>query len=397
VTTAVLPALDQSDLAQVATELSAISENLLASYARLARHAERVEGELVLANSELARRVAEVDALRLHLDAVRRALPCGVVVFRADGRVGSVNPRALELLGCDEDEVLGTRGIALLAAATRDEAVREHVLRDGQHRVLAVRRSDMPCGSGSVVTIDDRTEERRLSAELASTSKMVALGTMAGGIAHEVRNPLNAVRGFASLLCRELEGTSRAHRFATRIQQGVDEVDAIVASLLGFAKPERLVREDVDVGTLVAEAVALARREFAADGHAARWTIDVDADASGVHPVRIHADRIKLRHALRNLLANAIQAQPAGGRVAVEVRDLGELVEIRVHDAGTGLAPTVVGRAGEPFLTTRAEGTGLGLALVHAIAAVHGGRFEILPASGPLGGVDARLRIPKKS
>lgn len=313
-TTAVLPALDRSDLAQVATELTAISENLLASYARLARHAERVEGELVVANAELARRVAEVDALRLHLDAVRRALPCGVVVFRADGAIASANPRALELLGCDESDLLVVGG-ALFDAATREEAVCEHARSDGTRRVLAVRRSDMPCGSGSVVTIDDRTEERRLSAELASTSKMVALGTMAGGIAHEVRNPLNAVRGFASLLCRELEGTSRAHRFATRIQQGVDEVDAIVASLLGFAKPERLVREDVDVGALVAEAVALARREYSAGGDADHWILDVDA--SSVH---LHADRIKLRHALRNLIANAIQAQPAGGRVAIEVR-----------------------------------------------------------------------------
>lgn len=388
-TTVALPALEHADLAQVATELSAISENLLASYGRLARHAERVEGELVVANAELARRVAEVDALRLHLDAVRRALPCGVVVFRADGSVASANPRALELLGCEEPDLSRTGG-SLLAAATREESLHEHDLRDGTRRVLAVRRSPMPCGTGSVVTIDDRTEERRLTAELASTSKMVALGTMAGGIAHEVRNPLNAVRGFASLLCRELDGTSRAHRFATRIQQGVDEVDAIVASLLGFAKPERLVREDVDVAELVGESVALALQELS--GEARRWTVETRVEV----PV-LRADRIKVRQALRNLVANAIQSQPTGGRVVVEVRDSGDAVELRVHDAGPGLAPALRGRAGEPFLTTRAEGTGLGLALVHAIAAVHGGRFEILGAPGPLGGADARLRIPKKS
>lgn len=388
-TTVALPALEHADLAQVATELSAISENLLASYGRLARHAERVEGELVVANAELARRVAEVDALRLHLDAVRRALPCGVVVFRADGSVASANPRALELLGCEESDLARTGG-SLLAAATREESLHEHDLRDGTRRVLAVRRSPMPCGTGSVVTIDDRTEERRLTAELASTSKMVALGTMAGGIAHEVRNPLNAVRGFASLLCRELDGTGRAHRFATRIQQGVDEVDAIVASLLGFAKPERLVREDVDVAELVGESVALALQELS--GEARRWTVETRVEV----PV-LRADRIKVRQALRNLVANAIQSQPTGGRVVVEVRDSGDAVELRVHDAGPGLAPALRGRAGEPFLTTRAEGTGLGLALVHAIAAVHGGRFEILGAPGPLGGADARLRIPKKS
>lgn len=389
-TAAVLPAIDGRDLAQVATELTAISQNLLASYGRLARHAERVEGELVVANAELARRVAEVDALRAHLDAVRRALPCGVVVYRADGAIASANPRALELLGCDEAD-LARNGVAeLLAAATRDESIHVHEGRDGARRVLALRRSDLPSDGGVVVTVDDRTEERRLSAELASSSKMVALGTMAGGIAHEVRNPLNAVRGFASLLTRELDGASRAHRFASRIQQGVDEVDAIVASLLGFAKPEKLVRETFDVAALVAESVALARGEIRGDS--TRWTIDVDTA-----PIALRADRIKLRHALRNLVANAVQAQPHGGRVVVEARATDGHVEFRVHDAGPGLAAVVRGRAGEPFLTTRAEGTGLGLALVHAIASVHGGRFEVLSAPGPLGGADARLRIPTKN
>lgn len=389
--TAVLPSLEREDLARVATELTAISESLLASYGRLARHAERVESELVVANMELARRVAEVDALRLHLDAVRRALPCGVVVLLADGAIASANPRALELLGCDELALLRD-GSEVLAAATSDESVREHVLADRTRRVLAVRRSPLPgpVVGGAVITIDDRTEEQRLSAELASTSKMVALGTMAGGIAHEVRNPLNAVRGFASLLCREIDAASRSHRYARRIQQGVDEVDAIVASLLGFATPEKLVRETVPTEALVAESVSLALQEQSA--RADLWSIETQLD---VAVLRI--DRIKMRQALRNLVANAMQSQPNGGRVVVVVREIDDALELRVHDAGPGLASHLRGRVGEPFLTTRAEGTGLGLALVHAIAAVHGGRFEILGLPGPLGGADARIRIPRKS
>ncbi len=383
-------AVDRADLAQVATELTAISENLLASYARLARHAERVEGELVVANAELARRVAEVDALRLHLDAVRRALPCGVVVFRAGGAVASANPRALELLGTTEAELTRTGGGILLATASRVEVVHELDLPDGTHRVLAVRRADIPHSDegGSVVIVDDRTEERRLAAELSSRSKMAALGTMAGGIAHEVRNPLNAVRGFASLLTRELDGTTRAHRFAQRICQGVDEIDAIVESILSFAAPNKLVRETFDAATLVAEAVALARRDdprAAADTE--RWHIETH-----VAVTVLRADRIKLRQALRNLVANAIQAQPSGGRVVVEVREVGAEAVLRVNDAGPGLAPHLRDRAGEPFLTTRDEGTGLGLALVHAIAAVHGGRFDIR-SPGPLGGADATIRF----
>jgi signal transduction histidine kinase len=122
-----------------------------------------------------------------------------------------------------------------------------------------------------------------------------------------------------------------------------------------------------------------------------RWVVETNI---GVAELR--ADRIKLRQALRNLLANAVQAQPTGGRVVVDVRAALDSVELRVQDAGPGLAPHLRDRAGEPFLTTRAEGTGLGLALVHAIAAVHGGRFDI-HSPGALGGTDAILTIPWKS
>ncbi len=385
------PNVNPGDLAQVATELTAISENLLASYGRLARHAERVEGELVVANAELALRVSQVDALRLHLDAVRRALPCGVVVFRADGSVASANPRALELLGVTEDELHRAAGRELLAGASRTELVRALDLPDGTHRVLAVRRADIPHSDegGSVVIVDDRTEERRLSSELASRSKMAALGTMAGGIAHEVRNPLNAVRGFAALLIRDLDGTTRAHRFAQRICQGVDEIDAIIESMLGFASPEKLAREAFDAAALVAEAVELALRDDPrAAANTERWSVETH-----VAVATIRGDRIKLRQALRNLVANALQAQTEGGRVVVDVHEVSGDVVLRVHDAGPGLAAHLHGRAGEPFLTTRAEGTGLGLALVHAIASVHGGRFDIR-SPGPLGGADATLQFP---
>jgi signal transduction histidine kinase len=287
----------KTDVGDIVSQLSAVAETLRSSYARLEKRAERVERDLVVANSELARRVEEVESLR--------------------------------------------------------------------------------------------TEERRLEAKLASSSKLAALGTMAAGIAHEVRNPLNAVRGFAELLRDELEPGRRAHRFAARICDGVDEIDGIVRSLLGLAATDRLAREAIEPAELLRQAVAAARSEACEPSDADRWSIVTRVDCAG-----FRADSVKLRHAIKNLVANAVQAQPNGGRVAVEIRDADGWVEIRVHDAGPGLDASLRGRAGEPFLTTRAEGTGLGLALVHAIAAVHGGTFEIGPDPGPLGGADARLRIP---
>ena len=380
-----------SELGDITSQLSAISESLLASYARLERRAERVERDLVVANLELARRMYEVDALRAHLDAVLCALPCGVIVRSADGAIASANPAAGALLASSEEELRRTGRHPVLDDAPADGVVREHVLADGVRRALAVRRSPVRpgAGGGSVMIVDDRTEERRLEAKLASSSKMAALGTMAGGIAHEVRNPLNAVRGFAELLRIELDQEERAHRFASRICDGVDEIDAIVKSLLGFAAPEKLTRENIDPEQLVLQAISAARQEACPPERAESWTIRASVDC----PV-FRADPIKLRQALKNLVANALQAQPAGGTVAVEICCANSVIELRVHDAGPGLPEALRDRAGEPFLTTRAEGTGLGLALVHAIAAIHCGSFEIGADPGPLGGADVRLHIP---
>jgi two-component system, NtrC family, sensor histidine kinase HydH len=101
-----------------------------------------------------------------------------------------------------------------------------------------------------------------------------------------------------------------------------------------------------------------------------------------------------VRQALRNLVANALQAQPEGGVVAVSIAlDAGDVV-LRVQDAGPGIPNHLRARIAEPFFTTRAEGTGLGLALVHSIAELHGGRLEISSAAAPLGGADVAFRIP---
>ena len=386
-----LPPADAGELGDITSQLSAISDNLLASYARLERRAERVERDLLVANLELARRMEEVDSLRAHLDAVLRALPCGVIVRDARGAVASANPAASTLLAASEEELKRAGRHPVLDDAPADGIVREHALGDGVRRSLALRCSPVraEAGGGSVVIVDDRTEERRLEAKVASSAKMAALGTMAGGIAHEVRNPLNAVRGFAELLRLELDPSERAHRFATRICEGVDEIDGIVKSLLGFAAPEKLVREVVDPEELALQAIASARLEASSADRTERWTVRTSIQC----PV-FRADPIKLRQALKNLVANALQAQPAGGEAAVEIRHADGVIEMRVHDAGPGLSDALRARAGEPFLTTRSEGTGLGLALVHAIAAVHGGSIEFSADPGPLGGADVRLRIP---
>lgn len=372
----------------IVESLQQIQRTLLSSYTHLAERAERVEVELVATNAELARKVAELDATRAHLEAILHALPTGVVVRDENDRIVRANESACRILGTSCDELVGrAEHEGLRGRSARGES-QQYTRADGESRTIASRWSAIQSG-GSVEILDDRTEIEHLQERLHAQSKMAALGNMAGGIAHEIRNPMNAVRGFAELLRRELPPDAKAQRFAARICEGVDEADQIIASMLTFANPERLALELVDANELCEAAITAAKRVLPESAPGKEWRI---VSSTSVPPFR--ADRIKVRQALRNLIANALQAQPDGGAVSVSIDLVDNDVRFCVQDAGPGIPPALRARVAEPFFTTRAEGTGLGLALVHSIAELHGGRLEVSPCSAPMGGADIAFRIP---
>ncbi|NOT30745.1 MAG: hypothetical protein HOP15_09895 [Planctomycetes bacterium] len=246
-------------------------------------------------------------------------------------------------------------------------------------------------------------ERRELAERLHAADKLSALGTMAAGIAHEIRNPLNAVRGFAELLAgrerdvkdidvKDIAAKSitdeRAQRWANLIVEGVNEVDAIIDNLLSFGSPERLRLEDVD-GQELLEGAARLVATHCEGGVAPLVTVHAQAP-----PFR--GDRIKLRQAVRNLIENALEAQAGAEtpRIEVELEREGAELVVRVSDAGPGVPAELRGRILDPFFTTHADGTGLGLALVSVIARLHGGSVQCAPRRSALGGALFVLRFP---
>lgn len=366
----------RAELDRVVHTLSTISSELLESYHALKAKADRVENELQRANEELEERVTE-------LQAILQALPTGVVVRDESGSVAHVNGAAREILGTSEDE------LPTLAELESTANGHEWTRPDGGRVVLSTRRKEMrtPNGKffGSVEILDDQTELTRLTERVHRMDKMAALGTMAAGIAHEIRNPMNAIKGFSDLLERQ-DFEAREKRWAKNISAGVNEVETIIHSMLTFADPEPLRLETVDAEELVEAAIAAATDHLE---DRERWTIE-----SHCYALEFVGDRIKLRQALRNLISNSIDSQPDGGRILVELLLDGEVVCCRVSDAGPGIPPEVLPRLSDPFFTTRAEGTGLGLTLVHTIAQLHGGRLHATSEPSSLGGARLSIRIP---
>jgi signal transduction histidine kinase len=373
---------DVAELERAMRDFSEIGASLVESYEALTRRAERVEHELYLANQELEHKVDE-------LDAVLRSLPTGVVVLDAEGRIAAINAAALSILGEEEAELVCRTPPAALCELAADGTERELHHADGTRLVVAGRRAEV-CGAsgkatGSVEILDDRTALVELRERVHQMDKMAALGTMAAGIAHEIRNPMSAVGGFAELLLAELEEDSKAHRWASLIVEGARETENIVRSMLTFARPDPLVVEPVEPRALLDDAVSAALGVEPPAGLA----VAVRADET-----RFAGDRIKLRQAIRNLVANAAQVQPEDGAIDVDLRVRDGRVLVAVSDAGPGIPHETASRVLDPFYTTRAEGTGLGLALASTIARAHGGSIEVSPERAELGGARLVLNFP---
>ncbi len=387
------PSATPNEVDEAMSAFSSIADNLRQGYAALAARAEVVEEELRVANAQLESKVFELERVRRHLEAVLDSLPTGVVVRDEQGRVERVNEPALEILDAERADLMGALEPAALVTEPAGSAM---ICRGGVRRIVAARYSGVRTRDGeslgSVEVLDDRTEFQELAERVHRLDKMAALGTMAGGIAHEIRNPMNAIKGFAALLLRGMQQESREGRWASLICEGVDEVNAIVSGLLNFASPERLQPEALDLAALVEESLELVRRDLSGAGDGSNLLHSLESE---VCDGELTGDRIMLRQSLRNLVANAIDAQPEGGPVLVRVSCDAQQCCFSVEDAGSGIPEELAGRVADPFFTTRSEGTGLGLALVHTVAGLHGGRLEISPEASALGGARVLLKIPR--
>jgi len=236
-----------------------------------------------------------------------------------------------------------------------------------------------------------RAEVKRLTDELEAKNRELArqhrladLGQMASHVAHEVRNGLVPMKLYLNLLTRRLTSDPPSLEIAGKIGVGFTGLETVINDLLQFTSHRDPQLAELPVCALLSDLCESLAPQLTAQG------IDVSIQAAS--ELRCQADPDMLRRALLNLVLNAIDAMPHGGKLLLAARTAGSEVEISIADTGPGLSDHVARRIFEPFFTTKGKGTGLGLAIVYRIAEVHGG--EITATNRSSGGALFTLKLP---
>ncbi|MEM1415204.1 MAG: ATP-binding protein [Myxococcota bacterium] len=349
---------------------------------------------LRIAGGRIREAEAETASLAELHESIVRSIPSGVVTIDGAGAIRSVNPLAARLLAGTPGSLEGTRLSALLPVPPVPPALGMR----GEGEARPPEKEPFPVGytiapllghrGEALVIFQDLTEVNRLRVAAERAERLVVLGRLAQGLAHEIRNPLGSIRGSVEML-REAEGLGEEDRALMGIVlDEVERLNELVSTMLDVGRPSRPRAAWVDLSAMGEEVLRVAQAEAARQGVRLEATFDpaMQGDAE--------VDAGQLRQVIWNLLKNAIQASPEGAVVSLRLHGDQERVQIEVADRGAGVPEHLRERLFEMFYSGRSHGIGLGLALVKQIVEAHGGTVDVDETEG--GGATFRVDLPRR-
>ena len=250
--------------------------------------------------------------------------------------------------------------------------------------------SAFPTAGGIAVQAADITERKRIEARLRESQRMEVLGQLASGVAHEVRNPLNAIMSLTEALCRDVGDAPEHEEYLAHIRGQVDRLSRLMSDLLDLGKPaDDAAMQEEFLSEICQSSVNLWKQSNPERGSTVKLELPQDSGTTAVN-----ADTARVQQVILNLLDNAAQHSPEGGDIHVSLRagDEGDHC-VHVKDEGTGISEDRLARVFEPFYTTQKKGTGLGLSIVRRIIENHRGSV-VLYNNDPAPGCTAEVRLP---
>ncbi len=371
---------ERAHLEQAFARFSQMSAQLGESYSVLESRVSELRGQLALVSAQRMQELAEKERIAHRLQSLLDLLPGGVIVIDGQGVVREANPVACQLLGIPLLGILW-RDVIARNFAPRDDDGHEVSLKDGRRLSIATR--SLHGEPGQLVLLNDLTETRRLQDQLSRHERLSALGRMMASLAHQIRTPLSAAMLYASHLNEQVLPVEQQQRFAGRLKERLHELEHQVRDMLVFA------RGDLPLPDRISPSVLFGALRAAAETHVTgmnvRWQCDVREGS-------VLCNRDTLVGAVLNLVENAIQAGGAGVGLKVHVYRRADSLHLCISDNGPGMDTATLARLGEPFFTTRATGTGLGVSVVKAVARAHRGELRLRSRAGR--GTCALLILP---
>lgn len=387
-------------LSQAFQTFNDATQQLQDSYDDLKERVKRLDLELAKKNEELEKNLTEKEEVKNYLNNILESLTTGVIVLDKKANITTFNKTASWITGLTPDVCLGKPLPDLFHDELFENMVSRLVKTGGsplsvdreittaEGRKIHIRASASPvldpddAQIGTLLIIKDMTRIRHLEVEAQRNQRLRAMGEMAAGIAHEIRNPLGSIELFASLLKKDVETDEEKSKLVEHIRSGVKNMDRIISTLLLYAKSPRPSQQKCNIHQLLTTLLSGSSDTIIPDN----IKIVRNFGESGA---LINGDRELLKQVFSNLIRNAIQAMPDGGELCLTTEQVSatanqsapendhrQFITITVSDTGEGIPADHLAKIFNPFFTTKDKGTGLGLSISHNIIKAHQGTID---------------------
>jgi PAS domain S-box-containing protein len=351
--------------------------------------------QIRLHQDELVNRLREISSLKAYTDNILSSMTNGLITIDVENRVVTLNEMAERMLRRRREEIAGLpleqalggnhpfhRMMTETVASEKGIFHPELELRNGDATLwLTATTSLLTDGDGNKIgalaIFQDITDIKALEEKLRQADRLAALGTLSAGLAHEIKNPLSAIKTFVQLLPKKSESPSFMERFNITVPREIDRINHLVEDLLELTRRRKRPLVDLDVNQLIRQIMDLHGEEIG------KKSILCEERLDRTIPL-IHGDVETLYRAFSNMVINSIQAMPNGGSLTIvsQYDPFASMVKISFKDTGIGMDEETTRNLFNPFFTTKDKGAGLGMALTHKIVEDHRGTIEVMSEKG---------------
>ncbi len=366
-----------------------LAMNLTAFYL-VAFLSSNLSQRLVRVEKELERKKVDFRRLeRLYVEIIEN-VTTGLISLNPDDGIIFLNKAGEDILGLGLGDIYNEpiKKIFPWVDLERKELYRGEAIfkkADGKEIFLGFSITPLKDKRGRIIVFQDITKIKEMEEQVMRSQRLAAIGEMAAGIAHEIRNPIASISGSIEVLKEELEEINQTSPLMTIILREVDRLNKFVSNFLQFSRQTMIKKEKFLLKDLIHDILLSLKNR-------SDWNQEVEVEMEIPASLSIHGDSGQLRQVFLNLFFNALQAMPNGGSLCISAKNRDESVEIAIQDTGTGMSQDIIDRMFNPFFTTKENGTGLGLAIVHRIVKDHQG--EILIKSRQDQGTQVVLTLP---